>query len=46
MYIHIPIMALKVLHVFLDEEQKERLEKVKKESGLNWVDFVMQLAEE
>jgi len=46
MYIHTHIMALKVLHVFLDEEQKKRLTKAKEKSGMIWADFIMQLAEE
>ena len=34
---------MKVVHLYLEDEQHEKLLKAKKESGLNWVDFVMQL---
>jgi len=37
---------VKTVPLHLEDEQHKKLIKVKKKSGLNWVDFVMQLVEE
>jgi len=39
-------MAIKVIHVFVDDEQKAKLVKAKKKAKMNWTDFFMQLAED
>lgn len=37
---------MKVVHLYLEDDEHKKLIATKKKTGLNWVDFVMQLVEE